>query len=255
MSVAGRTRSGTVARTHAAPTAPIAAIAKKALCQPKVSPSQAEIGMPTTEAIDQPMKMKVIAPARCSGGVIAPIAAAACGVKTAAPRTVRARTGRSAAKLGIKAQSAWPIAYHASAAASSFLRSSAPTQPARSGAPKHITTAATATSWPATATDTASEREMSGSVPTGTMTPQPMTKLPNSSDQRTCARRCSLTAAPLPGRRPARARSRSRSRARSEQRPGDRLPAQWRTLSASGLTMLVGRPSTKLTTFSNAARK
>ena len=53
--------------------------------------------MPITEAIDQPMKMKVIAPPRCSAGAIAPIAAAACGVNTAAPSTVSARTGSSAA--------------------------------------------------------------------------------------------------------------------------------------------------------------
>ena len=97
MSVAGRRFAGTVASTQTAATAPSAAIAKNALRQPKASPSQAEIGMPTTEAIDQPRKMKVIAPPRSAGGVIAPIAAAACGVKTAAPRTVRARTGRSAA--------------------------------------------------------------------------------------------------------------------------------------------------------------
>ena len=35
---------------------------------------------------------------------------------------------------------------------------------------------------------------MSVNVPTTTITPQPMTKLPNSSDQRTWRRRSSLTA-------------------------------------------------------------
>ena len=65
--------------------------------QPKVSPSQADIGMPSTEATDQPRKMKVIARPRCSGGAMQPIAAAACGVKTAAPSTVSARSGSSAA--------------------------------------------------------------------------------------------------------------------------------------------------------------
>ena len=81
------------------------------------------------------------------------------------------------------------MAYQASAAASSFLRSSPPTQIASSGAPRHITAAATATSWPATETETSSDCEMSLSVPTTTITPQPMTKLPNRSTQRTCASR------------------------------------------------------------------
>ena len=38
-------------------------------------------------------------------------------------------------------------------------------------------------------------------------------------------------------------------------RTGRGRDAQWRTLSASGLTMFVGLPSMKLTTFSKAARK
>ena len=94
---AGRTPAGSAASTQTAPAAPRAAMAKNATRQPKVSPSQADIGMPITEASDQPMKMNVIAPPRSAGGVIAAIAAAACGVNTAAPRTVRARIGRSAA--------------------------------------------------------------------------------------------------------------------------------------------------------------
>ena len=40
---------------------------------------------------------------------------------------------------------------------------------------------------------------MSLSVPTTTITPQPMTKLPNSSDQRTWRRRRSLTAGTAAG--------------------------------------------------------
>ncbi len=59
-----------------------------------------------------------------------------------------------------------------------------------------MTAAATVISWPATETETSSAREMSVSVPTTTITPQPMTKLPNSSDQRTWRRRNSLTAPP-----------------------------------------------------------
>ena len=81
---------------------------------------------------------------------------------------------------------------------------------------------------------------MSSSVPTTTITPQPITKLPKSSDQRTCARRASLIAAGVGARR---------------LRPAARARAQCRTLSASGLTMFVGWPSMKLTTFSKAARK
>ena len=95
-SIAGRTLAGTAAKTQTAPMAPSAATARNALRQPKVSPSHADAGMPITEASDQPRKMKVIAPPRCSGAVIAPIAAAACGVNTAAPSTVRARIGSSA---------------------------------------------------------------------------------------------------------------------------------------------------------------
>ena len=65
--------------------------------QPKVSPSQAAIGMPSTEASDQPRNTKVIARPRSCSGAITPMAAAACGVNTAAPSIVAARTGQSAA--------------------------------------------------------------------------------------------------------------------------------------------------------------
>ena len=54
-------------------------------------------GCRSTEAIDQPMKMKVMSRPRCSGALIAPIAAAACGVNAAAPSTVSARIGSSVA--------------------------------------------------------------------------------------------------------------------------------------------------------------
>ena len=53
--------------------------------------------MPSTDASDQPRKMKVMARPRSAGGVSALIAAAACGVKTAAPSMHRQRTGSSAA--------------------------------------------------------------------------------------------------------------------------------------------------------------
>ena len=53
--------------------------------------------MPSTEASDQPRNTEVMARPRCSGGAIQPIAAAACGVNTAAPSMVSARSGSSVA--------------------------------------------------------------------------------------------------------------------------------------------------------------
>ena len=53
--------------------------------------------MPSTEATDQPRKMKVIARPRSAGGVRLPMAAAACGVNTAAPSIVTTRTAASGA--------------------------------------------------------------------------------------------------------------------------------------------------------------
>ena len=100
-------------------------------------------------------------------------------------------------------------------------RSKPATKPAASGAPKHMTAAAIAMSWPPTATDTSSECTMSFSAPGTTITPQPMAKLPASSAQRDCGER----------------------------------RAHRNTFSASGLMMFVGWPLTKLTTLSNAARE
>ena len=68
---------------------------KNAMRQPIASPTHAAIGTPSTDASDQPRKMKVMSRARCSGGAITPTAAAACGVKSAAPSIVIARTGNS----------------------------------------------------------------------------------------------------------------------------------------------------------------
>jgi hypothetical protein len=82
--------------THTAEAAASSATAPKATRQPKVSPSQDAIGMPATEASDQPRNTKVMARPRCSGAVMWPIAAAACGVNTAAPSMHSARTGHSA---------------------------------------------------------------------------------------------------------------------------------------------------------------
>src|ERR1039457_2632453 len=94
---AGLTPFGTTAKTQRAESIARPATAAKAKRQPKDSPIQAESGKPKTEANDQPTKIKVMSRPRCSGGDMKPIAAAACGVKTAAPSMVAARIGQSAA--------------------------------------------------------------------------------------------------------------------------------------------------------------
>ena len=53
--------------------------------------------MPSTEATDQPRKMKVMARPRSAGGVSALMADAACGVNAAAPSMHRQRSGSSVA--------------------------------------------------------------------------------------------------------------------------------------------------------------
>ena len=160
-------------------------MAPKAQRQPHTSPTQAPIGMPSTEARLQPSSTKVMAWPRCAGGTITPSAAAACGVNTAADSTEMARTGSSAAKLGISAAMPCHTPNHSSAPVSSRRRSMPATTAANSGAVTAISTAATLISWPATATLTCSERARSFSVPAVTITPQPMLKLPASSAQRT----------------------------------------------------------------------
>ena len=96
-SAAGRMPTGNTAKTHTAASTASAATVKNETRQPKVSPSQADIGMPSTDATDQPRKMKVIARPRSCGAAMKPIAAAACGVNTAAASMVNARTGHSVA--------------------------------------------------------------------------------------------------------------------------------------------------------------
>ena len=186
-STGGRTPLGMARQTQAAPTPEASAAIQNAERQPKCSASQADSGMPSTEAIDQPRKMKVMARPRCAAGVIAAIAAAAWGVNTAAPNTVTERTSSSVPKFGAIAASACPSANQASAAANSRRLSKLPKAAANSGAPKAINTAATVTSCPPTATLTARSRVRSLSVPVAAITPTPMAKLPNSSDQRRLA--------------------------------------------------------------------
>ena len=96
-SAAGFTPLGSAAKTHSAAVQASSEMKPKATRQLKVSPSHEAIGMPSTEASDQPTKMKVMARPRCSGAAMKPTAAAACGVNTAAPSIVSARSGHSAA--------------------------------------------------------------------------------------------------------------------------------------------------------------
>jgi len=124
-------------------------------------------------------------------------AAAACAVNTAAASTETARTGSSQPKLGISAETMCQAPSHSSAALSSRRRSMPATTAASSGAHSAITTPATVISCPATAALTCSERDRSLSVPAVTITPQPIAKLPNISDQRAPARRRAPSAVAL----------------------------------------------------------
>jgi hypothetical protein len=76
-------------------------------------------------------------------------------------------------------------AYQSMAAASSTRRSQPATSAASNGALTHISSAPAEISWPAAAIETARSRPISSSVPGTTMTPVPITKLPNRSGQRT----------------------------------------------------------------------
>ena len=93
------------------------------------------------------------------------------------------------------------------------------------------------------ATETSSELLISLSVPGTTITPVPMTKLPNSSGHRT-AGRAARAAAPA-----------------GVVFTEDKMASLWEadpqrlTCSAPGFTMLVGVPLMKLTTLSKAAPK
>ncbi len=73
------------------------ATASIAARQPKRVPSHVPSGAPATDAIDQPMNTLATAPERPAPGTIAPAAAAACGVKTAAPVSVNTRSSISIA--------------------------------------------------------------------------------------------------------------------------------------------------------------
>ena len=75
--------------------------------------------------------------------------------------------------------------YQSNASVSKRRRSQPATSVAHSGAPMHITTAVAVMSCPATGTETCKLLLMSLSVPGTTMTPVPITKLPNKSGHST----------------------------------------------------------------------
>ncbi len=93
----GRMPSGSVRHTPTAAASDRPATPTKDQRHPQVSPMKAASGMPSTEATDQPRKMKVMARPRCCGAASALMADTACGVKAAAPSVVRQRSGSSAA--------------------------------------------------------------------------------------------------------------------------------------------------------------
>ena len=89
----------------------------------------------------------------------------------------------------MSAHAAWPTRYQTREKASRRRRSKPDNQPASKGAPKQTDAAPMAINWPPTATGMSSDRVMSLSVPGASITPQPITKLPNMSAQRACDNR------------------------------------------------------------------
>ena len=184
-SAGGRTPSGIARHTQTALTRLKPATNKKALRQPSVPPIQAPRGMPSTDATDQPRNTRVIALPRCSGGTKSPTQEAACGVKIAGDMTASTRSSIKVAKSWVSAHRPRSRAYQTIVSASRRLRSQPATTVANTGAPSAIISAAADISCPATGTGMARELLMSLSVPGTTITPVPMTKLPNSRGQRT----------------------------------------------------------------------
>ena len=177
--------------------------------------------MPSTEASDQPRKMKVMARPRSAGGVSSAMADAACGVKAAAPSIVRQRSASSVPKLGIRALSRWPAANHSSASTSRRRRSQPLSSPASSGEPKAMTIGRR----------------------TDELAAQRHRHLQRAHDVVEHAGGDHHAAAD--------------GKVAGQQRPAWRRVAavQRSTFSASGLTMFVGLLLTKLTTLSKAALK
>ena len=176
---------GRARHTHSALSRPSSATKAKALRQPSMPLIKLPSGIPRTDARDQPRKMKVMARPRWCAGTSRLTQAAAWGVKMAGATAASTRSSSSEVKSGISALRPRNSAYQSMVSASRRRRSQPATTLANSGAPTHIMTAAAVMSCPATATGTASELLISLRVPETTMTPLPMTKLPNSKGHRT----------------------------------------------------------------------
>jgi hypothetical protein len=108
--------------------------------QPYTSPIHAAMGMPTTDATDQPKNTKVMARPRRSGAVNCPMQAAACGVKMAGDTMAITRTHRISLKPGITSVRAWVMPYQSITHVSSLRRSCLAKMVAKMGALKHIST-------------------------------------------------------------------------------------------------------------------
>ena len=171
-------------QTHRALAKDNSPIRTKAVRQPQVPPIQAAMGMPRTDATDQPRNTMVIARPRWVGGTSKPTQAAAWGVKIAAGMTARIRSGSRALNPGKLAHTRCSAPYQAMDKARSCRRSQLRIRVANTGAPRHTISAAADISWPAVAVEICSEWLMSFRVPGTTMMPVPITKLPNSSAHR-----------------------------------------------------------------------
>ena len=195
-SAAGFTPPGMLRHTQIALARLRMPIRPNAVRQPQIPPTSAPSGKPMTDASDQPRNTTVMARPRCSAGTSKPMHAAACGVKIAGAIMVITRTGSNALKLGAAIEAMCSSPYHTIESVSRRRRSHPATTAASDGAPRHISKAAAEISCPAVATDICSEVLISFSVPGTTITPVPITKLPNSSGHRTAGSAAGVLAAP-----------------------------------------------------------
>ena len=157
--------------------------------QPKVPPIHAPRGVPRTEATDQPRKTKVMPrPLWCSG-TSRPMQAAAWGVNTAAEAMASIRVTSRPSKPGAMAASACKAAYQMRLPTNNFRRSQRVTSMASEGAPRLTSNAELEISCPAVLMDTPRSLRISCRRPAITITPMPMTTLPNISGHSTAGKR------------------------------------------------------------------
>ena len=132
---------GMRAASHRPEASDIRAISPMVQRQPRVPPTQAPTGVPSTEATDQPRNTKVMARPRCRSGTSAPMQAAACGVKTAAAIRASTRDHSNWSKLPATVARPWKKAYQSMLPTSRRRRSQRETTAANSGAPMHTAAA------------------------------------------------------------------------------------------------------------------